>query len=140
MIKTVSVLSAETDNYVPIQRIWTPKSSRTTVLCFLTHLGDISSFEFAQTLLYYLPDFEDEKVEVFAVGIGTIEGGREFSEATGFPLDRLFLDQEGKLYELLNFSKGFETNMPINPYLKLVPMLTGGKTLQEVFRGYIGDR
>ena len=35
------------------------------------------------------------------------------------------MDSEAKLYDALEFNKGFGPGMEINPYLKLLPMMAG---------------
>jgi hypothetical protein len=52
-------------------------------------------------------------------------------------------DPTGDLYTALGFSPGFAPDATISPYAKLLPMLAGigsPGTIQEVLRGYIGDR
>jgi len=142
-IKTISVLSVKTNKYSPIQRIWTPRSGKKVIVAFLPHFGALNAWEYAQRLLHNFPIFELNNVQIVVIGIGTIEGAREFAREIGFPYDKLFVDEEGTLYEKLGFSKGFGDKTPLNPLLKLFPMLAGigsPGTVQEVLRGYVGDK
>ena len=111
---------------------------------FLTHLGDLSSWELAQKLVYYRPTIDDAGVKLVAIAPGaTVDSAAEFSFNTKFPLENLYLDPEAKSYEALKFEKGFLPNAKIDPYLKLLPMLVGVQsegTIPEVLRGYFGDR
>jgi hypothetical protein len=52
-------------------------------------------------------------------------------------------DPSGELYRALGFSPGFAPDVKISAYAKLLPMLAGigsPGTIQEVLRGYTGDR
>jgi hypothetical protein len=115
-----------------------------TFAVFLTHLGDLSSWELAQKLVYYIPKIDDAKLNLVAIAPGaTVENAAEFSFRTKFPLERLYLDPEARSYEALKFEKGFLPNAKVSPYLKLLPMLAGIQsqgTIPEVLRGYFGDR
>jgi len=58
-------------------------------------------------------------------------------------LDRLYCDESAAAYGQFGFSRGFAADLPVNPYLKLLPMLAGigsPGTLQAVLRGYVGDK
>lgn len=78
-----------------------------------------------------------------AVTIGSPENAREFAQLTGFPLSKLYCDPDASAYRAYGFSRGFLPDVPVNPYLKLLPMLAGigsPGTIQAVLRGYVGDR
>lgn len=102
------------------------------------------SFEYAQKLLHYLPELERANVNVVAVGIGTVAAAQKFASLVGgFPLDRLYADESAVSYGKFGFSRGFAADLPVNPYLKLLPMLAGigsPGTLQAVLAGYVGDK
>lgn len=119
-------------------------SGKKSLLVFLTHLGDLSSWELAQKLLYYIPQIERSNVNLVAVAPGaTMENAKEFCLKTGLPIDKLFVDFEAVSYEALEFEKGFMPAAKISPYLKLLPMLMGIQsegTIGEVLRGYVGDK
>jgi len=68
---------------------------------------------------------------------------QEFSKYMRFPMEKLYADPEGAAYKALGFNPGFMPDAQISPYAKLIPMLAGigsPGTVQEVIRGYIGDR
>ena len=73
----------------------------------------------------YLPKIEKAGVNLVYVVIGTPENAREFAKLTGFPIAKLYCDPEAETYKLFGFSRGFLPDVPINPYLKLLPMLAG---------------
>ena len=52
--------------------------------------GDFNSFELAQKLKHYAPELDQAKAQVVCVGIGTVDGAKEFSKLVGFPLDKLY--------------------------------------------------
>jgi hypothetical protein len=82
-------------------------------------------------------------VGLLAVGLGEREKGRKFAELLGFPEELLLADPTGDLYRALGFSPGFAPDANISAYAKLLPMLAGigsPGTIQEVLRGYVGDR
>ena len=105
--------------------------------------GDFNTFEYGQKLKYSLPKFQAKNAKVIAIGIGTRESGLEFCKCFDFPKEMLYLDESAASYSKMNFSKGFGAGIPVNPYLKLLPMLMGigsPGTLQAVFKGYIGSK
>lgn len=109
-----------------------------TIVAFFTHAGDFNTFEFGEKLLHYLPQLDKAGVQLVAVTIGSPENARAFAELTGFPLDKLYCDPEAAAYKAYGFSRGFLPDVPINPYLKLLPMLAGigsPGTIQAVLRG-----
>lgn len=125
---------------------------RGTFLVFLTHLGDLASFELAQQLKHYLPQLTSfprtaEKnssgLQLCVVAPGSIDNAQKFCDLTGFPMKYLHLDPSGDLYKALGFYSGFLGDVGfINPYLKFLPMLAGigsPGTIPEVLRGYVGD-
>ncbi len=68
---------------------------------------------------------------------------QEFSRVLRFPIDKLYADPSGAAVKALSFSPGFAPSLEISPYAKLMPMLMGigsPGTVQEVLRGYVGDR
>ncbi|KAG5189392.1 AhpC/TSA antioxidant enzyme-domain-containing protein [Tribonema minus] len=143
VLSEVNVLSAATGQPLPLTQAWKAKKGKKTVVAFLTHFADFNAWEYAQKLRHYLPAIDDAGAEVIAVGLGTVAAAKEFASLTNFPLQRLYVDETGRAYEELGFSKGFQPPVKVNPYLKLLPMLAGigsPGTIQAVLRGYVGDR
>lgn len=125
---------------------------RGTLLVFLTHLGDLASFELAQQIKHYLPqlisfprtsEMNSSGLQLCVVAPGSIDNAQKFCDLTGFPMKYLHLDPSGDLYKMLGFYSGFLGDVGfINPYLKFLPMLAGigsPGTIPEVLRGYVGD-
>eukprot|EP00798_Chlamydomonas_sp_ICE-L_P028457 gene28456-31603_t len=105
--------------------------------------GDSGSWELGQKLIKVMPTLEASSVKVVVVGLGSVANAREFCRVLKFPTENLYCDPDGIAYKALNFSPGFGPEMEISPYAKLLPMLMGigsPGTLQEVIRGYVGDK
>jgi hypothetical protein len=119
------------------------KSGPSLVL-FFTHTGDLTSFELAQQVTHYLPQLQQNNINVVGIVPGaTPRSAQMFCEMTQFPPDLLHIDASAAAYESLFLSKGFLPDAPVSPYLKLLPMLAGigsPGTIQEVLRGYFGDK
>lgn len=142
-LRGLEVYRATTGDPVELLSLWQPLPGTKVVIPFLTHFADLSSWEYAQKLVKVLPTLETSGVTVYAVGLGDTKNAREFARILNFPLGKLYADPTGACYKALNFSPGFGTDLEISPYLKLLPMLMGigsPGTLQEVVRGYFGDR
>lgn len=109
---------------------------------FLAPFRD-AAIEESQKLQHYLPQLNQAGVQLVAVVIGSPDNARAFAEISGFPLDKLYCDPEALAYKTFGFSRGFLPDVPINPYLRLLPMLAGigsPGTIQAVLRGYVGDK
>lgn len=143
-LKGVKVFSAADGFEVELLSLWQPGPDTRVVIPFLTHFADLSSWEYAQKLNQkVLPQLREQGLQVITVGLGSPENARLFSSTLDFPLEGLYADPTGAAYSALGFSPGFAPGADINPYLKLLPMLAGigsPGTLQEVIRGYVGDR
>lgn len=140
-----SVLRADDGQPVDLLSLWPALPGQRVVLPFLTHFGDLTSWEFAQMLgKKALGPLRDAGVKVAAVGLGSPKSARAFASAVGFPLESLYADPTGAAYAALGFCPGFASGVEsVDPYLKLLPMLMGigsPGTVQEVLRGYVGDR
>ena len=140
-IQSIDIVQSKTGMITSFSKALTGKKS---LLVYLTHLGDLSSWELAQKLNYYMPNIKNAGINLVAVAPGaTIENAEEFSLKTGLSMDDLYLDFNAVSYNALMFSKGFMPNANISPYLKLLPMLVGIQsegTISEVLRGYFGDK
>lgn len=137
------VYSAATGAEVELAALWRAQPGTRCVVVFLTHFADLSSTELAQKLLPVLPELSAAGVGLLAVGLGEPDKARRFAELLQFPVDDLYADPTGELYTTLGFSPGFAPDAGISAYAKLLPMLAGigsPGTIQEVLRGYTGDR
>jgi len=114
---------------------------------FLTHLGDFDSWEYAQKLRPQLDTLEKQGAQVVIVAIGSVENGSAFCRLTEFPAAKLWMDPTGAAYKALGFEPGLQLEGQVksiaSPYVRLMAMCAGigsPGTLNEVFRGYLGDR
>lgn len=85
----------------------------------------------------------DTGVQYLGVGLGSQAAGAKFAEVTGFPGSNLYADPASACHKALGYSPGFLGQSSVNGYVKVLPMLAGigsPGTMQEVLRGYIGDR
>ena len=104
-------------------------------------LGDFDSMEYAQALVPRLTEIEAAGIALQAIAIGGEVGAERFCRFTGFPRQALLLESGADLHQTLGLYAGFET--PGGPWPGFLLMCAGigsPGTLQEVFRGYSGDR
>jgi len=140
---TSEVLPVESGEPVSLASLWSDEGKRRHVFLFLSHFGDLTSWEYAQKLRDKWDQIEALADGVTVVGLGTAESGKKFAELLNFPSTFLYADPDGSLYQELGFEQGFMPDADMSPYFKLLPMLAGigsPGTIQEVLRGYVGDR
>lgn len=104
-------------------------------------LGDFDSLEYAQALVPALPRLEAAGIALLAIGIGGDAGADRFCAYTGFPRSCLQVDPEPVLHRALGLYPGLAAPGGAWPSLLLMCAGLGSPgTLQEVLRGYRGDR
>ncbi len=104
-------------------------------------LGDFDSFEYAINLKKFIKNNKNEKVDIFAIGIGNKIGKDKFCDFTGFPKNNLEVVSDNSIHQSLMVSKGVDIGL--GGWINMLIMLSGInslKTIKEVFRGYTGDR
>jgi len=104
-------------------------------------LGDFDSMEYAQALAPRLQEIELAGITVQVIAIGNESGAERFCRFTGFPRQLMLLEANAELHQALGLYPGFQT--PGGPWPGFLLMCAGvgsPGTLQEVFRGYKGDR
>ena len=120
-----------------------------TVVVWLSHFADLTSTELVQRLKKIRPILQSSNVKLVAVGLGNYQAGQEFQRLNKIEDWDIYVDAEATSYNALDFNPGFSPTLPaslninISPYAKLIPMLLGigsPGTVQEVVRGYVGDR
>ena len=117
------------------------ESGQRRLVLLLSQLGDFDSMEYAQALTPVLPQLQAAGIRTQAIAIGDAAGADRFCRFTGFPHQALQVDAEPKLHRQLGLCAGLQT--PGGPWPALLLMCAGigsPGTLQEVFRGYSGDR
>ena len=104
-------------------------------------LGDFDSFEYAINLKNFIDNLQDKNLEIFAIAIGNKKGKDKFCEFTGFDEDNLIVVSDNQIHKNLRVSKGLDIGL--GGWINMLLMLSGLnslKTIQEVIRGYTGDR
>ena len=104
-------------------------------------LGDFDSLEYAQALAEQRGRIERAGIGVLAIGIGDEAGRQRVCRFTGFPPAWLQVVPDAALHQALRLHRG--PQLPIGPWGNLLLMCAGigsPGTLQEVLRGYTGDR
>ena len=104
-------------------------------------LGDFDSMEYAQALVPRLAELELARIDLQAFAIGDAAGAERFCTFTGFPRPALKVDSSAELHEALGLYAGLK--VPGGPWPGFLLMCAGigsPGTLQEVLRGYTGDR
>ena len=104
-------------------------------------LGDFDSFEYAINLRNFIDYHQDKNLDIFALAIGNKKGKEKFCNFTGFPKDNLKIVSNNKIHNTLKVSRGLDIGL--GGWINMLLMLSGinsFRTIQEVFRGYTGDR
>jgi hypothetical protein len=117
------------------------ESGQRRLVLLLSQLGDFDSMEFAQALVPVLPRLEAAGISTCAIAIGDAAGAERFCAFTGFPRRALQVQADAALHQALGLYAGLQT--PGGPWPGLLLMCAGigsPGTLQEVLRGYTGDR
>ena len=117
------------------------ESGQRRLVLLLSQLGDFDSMEYAQALVPVLPRLEAAGISTCAIAIGDAAGAERFCAFTGFPRRALQVQADAALHQALGLYGGLQT--PGGPWPGLLLMCAGigsPGTLQEVLRGYTGDR
>ncbi len=114
---------------------------RRRLVLLLSQLGDFDSLEYAQALAPVLPRLQAVGITTLAIAIGDDAGAERFCAYTGFPRDALQMMATPVLHQALGLYSGLQ--IAGGPWPGLLLMCAGigsPGTLQEVLRGYTGDR
>ena len=104
-------------------------------------LGDFDSFEYAINLKNFIDKNQGKNLDIFAIAIGDEKGKEKFCRFTGFPVKNLIVVSDNQIHNNLKLSSGLDIGL--GGWINMLLMLSGinsFKTIQEVFRGYTGDR
>jgi len=104
-------------------------------------LGDFDSFEYAINLKNFIDNNQYKNLDLFAIAIGNKIGKEKFCKFTGFPAENLIVVSDNHIHNNLKVSKGLDVGL--GGWINMLLMLSGinsFKTIQEVIRGYTGDR
>ncbi|WP_320667654.1 AhpC/TSA family protein [Prochlorococcus sp. MIT 1307] len=104
-------------------------------------LGDFDSIEYIQMLVRYLPCLEKANIKLLVIGIGSEEGKKKFCEFTKLPHNYITVVDHIDIHQKLGLNT---CRMSIySPIINLLLMCAGINspgTLNEVLRGYVGDK
>ena len=104
-------------------------------------LGDFDSFEYAINLKNFIDNNEDKNLDIFAIAIGNQNGKEKFCKFTGFRKENLIVVSDNQTHNNLKVSRGLDIGL--GGWINMLLMLSGlnsFKTINEVIRGYTGDR
>ena len=104
-------------------------------------LGDFDSFEYALNLKNFVEKDQNKNLDIFAIAIGNEIGKEKFCKFTGFPNKNLKIVSNNKIHLNLMISNGVDIGL--GGWINMLIMLSGInslKTIQEVLRGYTGDK
>ena len=104
-------------------------------------LGDFDSFEYSLNLKDFIENDQNKNLDIFAIAIGNETGKEKFCNFTGFPYKNLEIVPDNKIHNNLMVSNGLDIGL--GGWINMLIMLSGInslKTIQEVFRGYTGDK
>ena len=104
-------------------------------------LGDFDSMEYAQALVPRLAELEAARIRLQVFAIGDAAGAERFCAFTGCPREALQVDPRPTLHGALGLYAGLQLPGGAWPGFLLMCAGVGSPgTLQEVLRGYTGDR
>ena len=118
-----------------------PTNDPYRLVIVMGQLGDFDSMEYAQALVPRLDKFKDAGIALQAFAIGNDAGAERFCRFTGFPRESLIVNATDTFHRELELYAGLD--WPGGPWPGFLLMCAGigsPGTLQEVLRGYIGDR
>ena len=124
-----------------LERLTPAPSGWRRLVVVMGQLGDFDSMEYAQALVPRLADLEVARIDLQAFAIGDEGSAERFCAFTGFPRQCLEVDSGSELHEALGLYAGLQ--VPGGPWPGFLLMCAGigsPGTLQEVLRGYTGDR
>ena len=117
-----------------------PVGSKRLVIV-MGQLGDFDSMEYAHALVPRLADLEAARIRLQVFAIGDAAGAERFCAFTGCPREAVQVDLRPTLHQALGLYAGLK--LPGGPWPGFLLMCAGigsPGTLQEVLRGYTGDR
>eukprot|EP01023_Acetabularia_acetabulum_P033695 TRINITY_DN31560_c0_g1_i2.p2 TRINITY_DN31560_c0_g1~~TRINITY_DN31560_c0_g1_i2.p2 ORF type:complete len:171 (-),score=30.18 TRINITY_DN31560_c0_g1_i2:528-1040(-) len=95
-LKACMVQKVSTKQTLPLSNAWQAGLEKRSVVCFLTHFGDLTTWEYGKKLAQDFSLFEEAGVEVVVVGLGSLENAMAFSKFVSIPLDNLYADETGE--------------------------------------------
>ena len=126
-------------DFFPNERIFLTKKKRLIVL--LGSFADFDSFEYAQQLSSQASKLANHSFELILIGIGSEKSKEFFCRFNKIDIQNVIAVSNADLHEKLNLYPGLV--LPLPAIVNLLIMCTGINsrgTINEVLRGYLGDR
>ena len=137
----MSTIHLETNLKKLIEKFNFKVEKKITLIVLFGLLGDFDSFEYAINLKNFIKNNPNADLNIFAIGIGNKKGKERFCNFTGFPSKNLEVVSDNNIHKDLLVPQGVDIGL--GGWVNMLLMLTGInsiKTIQEVIRGYTGDR
>ncbi len=131
----------QTDIYKLVEKYNIKGEKKFKLIVLFGLLGDFDSFEYAINLKNFIDNDQDKNLDIFAIAIGDKIGKQKFCKFTGFRKENLIVVSNNQIHNNLKVSKGLDIGL--GGWINMLLMLSGinsFKTIQEVIRGYTGDR
>jgi len=141
-----------------------------TLVVVMPQLGDFDSAEYAEMLSAVEEDLKSAKIALRVIAIGDEASAKKFASFNGLDLSFIRIDPQGAVHKALNLHAGPNWDVPsIIPsavlewfadyvgakgadrdvkaiarawlnYMAMCAGIAAPNTLQEIFRGYVGDK
>ena len=153
LLRQAQVLNPETGRYEPALEEY---SERDKTLCvLLPQLGDFDCGEYLEQLVAVEPELEAASIDLKVISIGNAVSARKFSEFIGLDISKLRVSPDASVHYSLNLHQGPNWNLSVpaflpktvesrlnawTNYMAMCAGISAEGTLQEIFRGYVGDK
>ena len=92
-----------------------------TLFIVLGLLGDFDSFEYSQSLVAFLTEIKNSKINLQIFAIGDEYSKERFCKYTRFPKEYIEVTKNNDFHRKLNLSSGLQ--LPINNWVNLNPAM-----------------
>jgi hypothetical protein len=127
---------------------------RGQLVVVLPQLGDFDTAEYVEQLMACEKELQSANLDWRVIGIGDAGSAAQFCRFTSLPPEKLRVCADGALHEALGLAQGPNWDVPewcpenvlgldTRAWLNYMAMCAGiasPGTLQEIFRGYVGDK
>ena len=125
-----------------------------SLVIVLPQLGDFDTAEYVEQLLACESEMQAADLDWRIISIGDAGSAKRFAQFTSLPLERIRVCEDDRLHSSLGLACGPNWDLPgwcpetvfgldsrawLN-YMAMCAGLASPGTLQEIFRGYVGDK
>jgi hypothetical protein len=127
--------------------------TRRSLVVVLPQLGDFDTAEYVEQLMACEKELREAELDLRIIGIGDVQSAKKFSGFTGLSLDQLRVDPTASIHEVLKLHAGPNWDAPpfipdaVKPqarawinYMAMCSGFAAPGTMQEILRGYVGDK